>query len=118
MVHHAGKASEGKRKIDRIRGASALYSAARAVLFIEADDRGLAVDVVKFNRAEPPARFVLERTVQAEIGVKTSTPRWSLLVTGFYGTSENMLVTLTSRTVVAPESDRVRTVVPAGTCTT
>lgn len=66
VLHHAGKASEGKRKVDRIRGASALYSAARAVFFTDADDRGLAIDPVKFNRAAPPTRFVLERTIEAE----------------------------------------------------
>ncbi|MFL5561248.1 MAG: TonB-dependent receptor [Gemmatimonadaceae bacterium] len=36
----------------------------------------------------------VETTMQGEVGVKTSAERWSLLVTGFYGTSENMLVTL------------------------
>lgn len=36
----------------------------------------------------------VETTLQGELGVKTSAQRWSLLVTGFYGTSKNMLVTL------------------------
>jgi len=36
----------------------------------------------------------VETTLQAELGVKTSADRWSLLVTGFYGTSKGMLVTL------------------------
>lgn len=39
-------------------------------------------------------RGEVETTVQAEVGVKTGAPRWSLLLTGFYGTSTNMLVTL------------------------
>ena len=39
-------------------------------------------------------RGEVETTLQGELGVKTSTARWSLLVTGFYGTSRNMLVTL------------------------
>lgn len=39
-------------------------------------------------------RGEVETTVQGEVGVKTSAQRWSLLVTGFYGTSRNMLVTL------------------------
>ena len=36
----------------------------------------------------------VETTFQGEVGLKTSARRWSLLLTGFYGTSENMLVTL------------------------
>ncbi|HET9799952.1 MAG TPA: TonB-dependent receptor, partial [Gemmatimonadaceae bacterium] len=36
----------------------------------------------------------VETTMQAELGVKTSADRWSLLLTGFYGTSKGMLVTL------------------------
>jgi outer membrane receptor protein involved in Fe transport len=36
----------------------------------------------------------VETTLQAELGVKTSADRWSLLLTGFYGTSKGMLVTL------------------------
>jgi outer membrane receptor protein involved in Fe transport len=39
-------------------------------------------------------RGEVETTLQGEIGVKTSAPRWSLLATGFYGSSKNMLVTL------------------------
>jgi hypothetical protein len=39
-------------------------------------------------------RGEVETTVQAELGVKTSTERWSLLLTGFYGSSENLITTL------------------------
>ena len=39
-------------------------------------------------------RGEVETTLQGEAGVKTAAGRWSLLLTGFYGTSENMLVTL------------------------
>ena len=39
-------------------------------------------------------RGEVETTLQGEVGVKTSARRWSLLLTGFYGTSEDMLVTL------------------------
>jgi iron complex outermembrane recepter protein len=39
-------------------------------------------------------RGEVETTLQGELGVKTSASRWSLLLTGFYGTSRNMLVTL------------------------
>src|ERR1044072_4499846 len=37
---------------------------------------------------------VVKPTMQAELGVKTSADRWSLLLTGFYGSSKGMLVTL------------------------
>ena len=36
----------------------------------------------------------VETTLQTELGVKTSAERWSLALTGFYGTSKGMLVTL------------------------
>src|SRR4029079_10397593 len=36
----------------------------------------------------------VETTLQTEVGVKTSAERWSLALTGFYGTSKGMLVTL------------------------
>ena len=39
-------------------------------------------------------RGEVETTLQGEVGVKTSARRWSALLTGFYGTSRNMLVTL------------------------
>jgi iron complex outermembrane receptor protein len=39
-------------------------------------------------------RGEVETTVQAELGVKTSAERWSLLATGFYGSSKNLITTL------------------------
>ncbi len=66
VVAHAGKAVEGKRTIDRIRGASALYSAARVVYFAEVDERGVAVRPVKFSRAELPKRFVVSRQTETD----------------------------------------------------
>ena len=39
-------------------------------------------------------RGEVETTMQGEVGIKTSARHWSALVTGFYGTSTNMLVTL------------------------
>ena len=36
----------------------------------------------------------METTTQAELGVKTSADRWSLLLTGFYGSSKNLITTL------------------------
>ena len=39
-------------------------------------------------------RGEVETTVQGELGVKTSAERWSLLLTGFYGSSKNLITTL------------------------
>ena len=66
VAAHAGKAAEGKRRIDRIRGASALFSAARVVYFLDLDDRGISVEPLKFSRGEMPKRFVVSRTVETD----------------------------------------------------
>jgi 5S rRNA maturation endonuclease (ribonuclease M5) len=63
VVHHFGKAGEGKRKIDRVRGASAWFGAARAVYAVEPRDDGVQVECLKLSRAVRPASYVLERTV-------------------------------------------------------
>ena len=39
-------------------------------------------------------RGEVETTTQGELGVKTSSDRWSLLLTGFYGSSQNLITTL------------------------
>jgi outer membrane receptor protein involved in Fe transport len=39
-------------------------------------------------------RGEVETTMQAELGVKTSAERWTLLLTGFYGSSTNLITTL------------------------
>ncbi len=39
-------------------------------------------------------RGVVETTLQGELGVKTSGARWSLLATGFYGNSKNLITVL------------------------
>jgi outer membrane receptor protein involved in Fe transport len=39
-------------------------------------------------------RGEVETTLQGELGVKTSAERWSLLATGFYGASKNLITTL------------------------
>jgi energy-coupling factor transporter ATP-binding protein EcfA2 len=66
VVHHFGKAGEGKRRIDRVRGASAWYNAARAVFALEERDDGLQVECLKMSRAAKPPAFVLERSVVAD----------------------------------------------------
>jgi KaiC/GvpD/RAD55 family RecA-like ATPase len=66
VVHHFGKAGEGKRKIDRVRGASAWFGAARAVYALEARDDGVGVECLKMSRALRPAPYVLELTVVSD----------------------------------------------------
>lgn len=39
-------------------------------------------------------RGEVETTLQGELGVKAAAERWSLLLTGFYGSSENLITTL------------------------
>ena len=63
VVHHVSKPSDGRVKRDRIRGASALYDAARVVVWFAEDVRGIAVEPLKFSRGETPKRFVVGRTV-------------------------------------------------------
>lgn len=71
LVHHAGKKYDGKRKIDRVRGASALNQAARWIHFLERSQLGVAVECLKMSRAELPTRFVVEPEVATEPGEPT-----------------------------------------------
>jgi hypothetical protein len=66
VSHHLGKMSDGKRKIDRVRGASRLVHASRAVLFMERTELGVSVEVLKFNRGMRPDPFVLEHEIHAD----------------------------------------------------
>jgi hypothetical protein len=66
IVMHFGKAAEGKRKIDRLRGASAWYNAARFAYALEEREEGILVECLKMSRASKPAPFVLEREVTAD----------------------------------------------------
>ena len=66
VLHHAGKKVEGKRKLDRIRGASALNAAARAIYFLESMEIGIAVECLKMSRAEKPRRFVVKREIESD----------------------------------------------------
>jgi AAA domain-containing protein len=64
MLHHAGKAREGSRSIDRVRGSSAFYSASRAVYALE--DRGsdtVAIECVKASRTARPRPFAVKREI-------------------------------------------------------
>ena len=66
VVHHVSKPAEGRGERDRIRGASALYDAARVVVWFAEDVRGIAVEPLKFSRGETPKRFVVGRTVDTD----------------------------------------------------
>jgi hypothetical protein len=66
IIMHFGKAAEGKRKIDRLRGASAWYNAARFAYALEEREEGILVECLKMSRASKPAPFVLEREVTAD----------------------------------------------------
>lgn len=66
IVHHAGKKSEGRSKLDRIRGASALNAAARFVYFFEQVDMGFSVECLKLSRGERPEKFVVRADIDAD----------------------------------------------------
>lgn len=66
LAHHFGKAQEGRRSIDRIRGASAWYSAARFVYGLHLVEGGISIECLKFNRGEKLRPFVVNRHVQAD----------------------------------------------------
>jgi hypothetical protein len=68
VVHHAGKAGQDRRALDRIRGASALPSAARSILFFDfqPNGAGVAVEHLKMSRSPRLERFILARHVEAD----------------------------------------------------
>jgi phage/plasmid primase-like uncharacterized protein len=66
VCHHAGKAGEGKRKRDRIRGASALAAAARSILFLEETPAGIAIEPLKLSRSVRHEPFVVSRKIDAD----------------------------------------------------
>lgn len=72
IVHHAGKQGQDKRALDRIRGASALPSASRSILFFDFSPNGpgVAVEHLKMSRAPRLDRFILTRNVESEPGNK------------------------------------------------
>jgi hypothetical protein len=63
VVHHAGKGGQEKRPLDRIRGASALPSAARLVLFFDFKPDGVQVECLKHSRAPRFEPFLIARRV-------------------------------------------------------
>lgn len=71
ILHHIGKPHEGRRGIDRLRGASALNQAARFVYLLKRVNLGISLRCLKLSRAEPPSRFVVEPEIESEGGKPT-----------------------------------------------
>lgn len=68
IVHHFGKAVEGRSAGDRIRGASAWRRGARAILAMEAlpeSDR-IRVKPIKLTKARKHPPFVISRAIEAD----------------------------------------------------
>lgn len=59
IVHHASKPVEGRKMIDRSRGASSFQNAARVAYFVESSDNGVTMHQVKHNRTEKLPTFVV-----------------------------------------------------------
>lgn len=66
VVHHTGKAKEGVRPIDRVRGASSFHAGARCLYFVEANDKSISVQCLKLSRAPKPERFAVEFHIESE----------------------------------------------------
>lgn len=66
IVHHAGKAGEGKRTIDRIRGSSDLVNSARVAYFFDDRPEGSAIECLKLSRAQKPDPFVVVRAIECD----------------------------------------------------
>jgi hypothetical protein len=65
VVHHAGKqGQQEKRALDRIRGASAVPSAARVILFFEWRPDGVFVENLKMSRAPRLEPFLIRREIE------------------------------------------------------
>lgn len=76
VVAHAGKDSPGKRKIDRLRGSSSWYGAARVAYYLDTPDEAassISVECVKMSRAQKPAPFVIKPLINAE---PAGSPNW------------------------------------------
>jgi len=66
--HHAGKAVEGKRQIDRLRGASAMYSACRfAFMLKQRSGTRIALECVKMSRAPKPPELAINIAVDTDL---------------------------------------------------
>lgn len=63
VVHHLGKAAEGRNRRDRIRGASALRSASRFVLALGRARSRLVLECLKMSRTAPFPPLQIEVTI-------------------------------------------------------
>lgn len=69
VVHHVAKPSEGRAKVDRLRGASAIRDAARFIYWVEAaGESGISVECLKLTRAAKHPRFVVSREIRTAAG--------------------------------------------------
>lgn len=66
LVHHAGKAVEGRSKTDRIRGASALNQKSRCTWYLEATEDGVAFECLKMSREAKPEPFVVSPEIESD----------------------------------------------------
>jgi hypothetical protein len=66
--HHPGKIRDGQRKIDRVRGSSALNQAARSILFLTRRAGGVQIEHLKLTDAAPHPAFTIDTTITESEG--------------------------------------------------
>ena len=66
VIHHFGQASDGKQGIHRIRGNTALKSAARVIWCLTETAIGVSMECVKMSRSEKPKKFTVKREIQSD----------------------------------------------------
>lgn len=66
VAMHLGKFVEGRRAIDRIRGASRIVHAARQIYAFDDRPSGIAMDCLKLSRAQKPSPMRLARAVASD----------------------------------------------------
>jgi hypothetical protein len=66
IVHHMGKLSDGKRSVDRIRGASALNNASRSTYFVENRSDSFGIECLKLSRAPRLPTFTITRHIEVD----------------------------------------------------
>ena len=64
--HHAAKPADGKSKIHRVRGATALAAAARGIWFLDEMEIGISLECLKMSRSEKPRKFVVKREIRSD----------------------------------------------------
>ena len=66
VLHHAAKPADGKSKIHRVRGATALAAAARGIWFLDEMEIGISLECLKMSRSEKPRKFVVKREIESD----------------------------------------------------